>query len=306
MVPLLGTEFVPKGDYSETTLNFQTPVGTSLESTALKAQQVEAIVREFPEVQYTLTEADQTLTVPFYFLANNHLKVIKRGTSETVLTLTTHYTVTGVGDEDGGEVVLTGVATAIGDIITIMRSVPATQLVDYVYNDKFPAQTHEKALDKLTMLIQQLEDINYGALHFEDTEVLSGLLLLAERKGKGLYFDATTGAPAFFDITGMVGPSFSSLTYAASVALTFAAQAKVHELTLGGNITFTASGYTQGREIRINITADGTSRTFTFPSAWKWLCGKPTGIVAGKVGVLSLTCRTGVESGVIAVWAVEG
>ncbi|NDD01445.1 MAG: efflux RND transporter permease subunit, partial [Betaproteobacteria bacterium] len=55
MVPLLGTEFVPKGDYSETTLSFQTPVGTSLESTALKAKQVEAIVREFPEVQYTLT-----------------------------------------------------------------------------------------------------------------------------------------------------------------------------------------------------------------------------------------------------------
>ncbi len=55
MVPLLGTEFVPKGDYSETTLNFQTPVGTSLESTAIKAKQVESIVREFPEVQYTLT-----------------------------------------------------------------------------------------------------------------------------------------------------------------------------------------------------------------------------------------------------------
>jgi HAE1 family hydrophobic/amphiphilic exporter-1 len=55
MVPLLGTEFVPKGDYSETTLNFQTPVGTTLEGTALKATQVEAIVREFPEVQYTLT-----------------------------------------------------------------------------------------------------------------------------------------------------------------------------------------------------------------------------------------------------------
>ena len=55
MVPLLGTEFVPKGDYSEATLAFQTPVGTSLESTALKAKQVEKIVREFPEVEYTLT-----------------------------------------------------------------------------------------------------------------------------------------------------------------------------------------------------------------------------------------------------------
>ena len=55
MVPLLGTEFIPKGDYSETSVSFQTPVGTSLETTALKAKQVEQIVREFPEVQYTLT-----------------------------------------------------------------------------------------------------------------------------------------------------------------------------------------------------------------------------------------------------------
>ena len=54
MVPLLGTEFVPKADFSETTLNFYTPVGSSLEATEAKARQVEAIVREFPEVRYTL------------------------------------------------------------------------------------------------------------------------------------------------------------------------------------------------------------------------------------------------------------
>ena len=54
MVPLLGTEFVPKADYSETSLNFYTPVGSSLEVTEAKARQVEAIVREFPEVRYTL------------------------------------------------------------------------------------------------------------------------------------------------------------------------------------------------------------------------------------------------------------
>ncbi len=55
MVPLLGTEFVPKADFSETSLNFYTPVGSSLEATEAKARQVEAIVREFPEVKYTLT-----------------------------------------------------------------------------------------------------------------------------------------------------------------------------------------------------------------------------------------------------------
>jgi HAE1 family hydrophobic/amphiphilic exporter-1 len=41
MVPLLGTEFVPKADFSETTVNFYTPVGSSLEVTEAKARQVE-------------------------------------------------------------------------------------------------------------------------------------------------------------------------------------------------------------------------------------------------------------------------
>jgi HAE1 family hydrophobic/amphiphilic exporter-1 len=55
MIRLLGTEFVPKADFSETSLKFETPVGTSLEATEAKARQVEAILREFPEVVYTLS-----------------------------------------------------------------------------------------------------------------------------------------------------------------------------------------------------------------------------------------------------------
>ena len=55
MVPLLGTEFVPKADFSETSLNFYTPVGSSLEVTEAKARQVDSILREFPEVRYTVS-----------------------------------------------------------------------------------------------------------------------------------------------------------------------------------------------------------------------------------------------------------
>jgi len=55
MVPLLGTEFVPKSDFSETTLSFYTPVGSSLEVTEARTRQVEAIIREFPQVRYTLS-----------------------------------------------------------------------------------------------------------------------------------------------------------------------------------------------------------------------------------------------------------
>ncbi|MDM0043881.1 efflux RND transporter permease subunit [Variovorax dokdonensis] len=55
MVPLLGTEFVPKADYSETTISFYTPVGSSLEVTEQRARQVETVLREMSEVRYTLT-----------------------------------------------------------------------------------------------------------------------------------------------------------------------------------------------------------------------------------------------------------
>jgi len=55
LVPRLGTEFVPKADYSETTVTFYTPVGSSLATTEARAQQVAAILGEMPEVAYTLS-----------------------------------------------------------------------------------------------------------------------------------------------------------------------------------------------------------------------------------------------------------
>lgn len=48
---LIGSEFVPQADYSETGVTFYTPVGSSLELTETKARQVEAVLREFPEVR---------------------------------------------------------------------------------------------------------------------------------------------------------------------------------------------------------------------------------------------------------------
>jgi len=55
MVRLLGTEFVPQADFSETNVAFYTPQGSSLEATETKARQVSDILRSYPEVQYTVT-----------------------------------------------------------------------------------------------------------------------------------------------------------------------------------------------------------------------------------------------------------
>ena len=55
IIPLLGAEFVPKADFSETLINFYTPVGSSLELTEARAKQADAALRELPEVKYTVT-----------------------------------------------------------------------------------------------------------------------------------------------------------------------------------------------------------------------------------------------------------
>ncbi|TAK97265.1 MAG: efflux RND transporter permease subunit [Aquabacterium sp.] len=55
LMPLMGTEFVPKADYSETFVNFYTPAGTSLEATEARTHDVEALIRNMPEVSYTLS-----------------------------------------------------------------------------------------------------------------------------------------------------------------------------------------------------------------------------------------------------------
>jgi hydrophobic/amphiphilic exporter-1 (mainly G- bacteria), HAE1 family len=63
MAGLVGTEFVPQPDYSETGVTYYTPVGSSLEFTETKARQVEAVLREFPEVRdiYTTINTGQAL-----------------------------------------------------------------------------------------------------------------------------------------------------------------------------------------------------------------------------------------------------
>ena len=55
MVRFLGTEFVPKADFSEASVTFYVPVGSSLQVTEAKAREVENMLRSFPEVRYTLS-----------------------------------------------------------------------------------------------------------------------------------------------------------------------------------------------------------------------------------------------------------
>ena len=95
-------------------------------------------------------------TVGFRFLENSHLQVIRTSSTgvDTTLTLTTDYTVAGAGGSSGSVTLVTALAS--GQQLTVIRNVPFTQDADYVQNDAFPAESHERSLDKLTMQTQQL------------------------------------------------------------------------------------------------------------------------------------------------------
>jgi len=94
-------------------------------------------------------------TVGFRFLDATHLQVVRTSTGgiDTTLALSTDYSVTGAGGSSGAVTLV--VALASGERLTIVRDVPFTQLADYVDNDAFPAESHEGALDLLTMQTQQ-------------------------------------------------------------------------------------------------------------------------------------------------------
>ncbi|QIU92155.1 phage tail fiber protein [Yokenella regensburgei] len=107
-------------------------------------------------IEYNGNGSTQTFAVPFYFILNSDISVTVADPSGNLdeLTYGVDYSASGAGNPDGGTVTL-NTAYASGYTILIYRNPPETQETAYYENGKFPAKSHEKALDKLTMLIQK-------------------------------------------------------------------------------------------------------------------------------------------------------
>lgn len=108
---------------------------------------------------YNGNGATTAFSFPVYFLANEDLRVVVRSTAgtETVQTINTHYSVSGAGNINGGTVTMV-TAPAVGEVLAIVREPAATQTTDYTEGDPFPANSHERGLDKLTMIAQRLKE----------------------------------------------------------------------------------------------------------------------------------------------------
>lgn len=122
-----------------------------------------------PNVSYTATGGQTNFTIPFGFLLNTDLLVTK---NSVALALTTNYTVAGAGVTGGGTLTLTSGATA-GDVVLIRRSTARGRVSAYTTGGALPASSLETDLDRLTMIVQELE-YSLGLINAGTSQVTTG------------------------------------------------------------------------------------------------------------------------------------
>jgi hypothetical protein len=116
-----------------------------------------------PQVQYNGDGSVETFVIPFRYYADAEVIVYleQTGVSEALQTITTHYTLTGDGTKGHGIVNFVTAPTS-SQVVRIFQWLDLKQLTDYVTGGKFPAESHERALDKLCQSIQQVAQRDGG------------------------------------------------------------------------------------------------------------------------------------------------
>lgn len=134
---------------------------------------------------------------------------IKVLVDNSLKTLDSDYTVTGVNSITGGTIEF-ATAPASGVSIALLLSIGYDQLVDYKELQKFPAETHEQALDKgVSLCIQLQEQIDRAVKAPQGETANLELPLTAQRANKYFAFDSN-GAPMAVNAASASGTSVTS------------------------------------------------------------------------------------------------
>lgn len=237
---------------------------------------------------------------PYRFLNQGHLVVVSIDSlgAETVKTITTHYTVSGAGDPAGGSVTML-TAPATGTRLVIYRDTDVTQETDYVSGDPFPAESHETALDKLTMIMQEKTPGAGGATRAiqipigDPTSVITTLPPSIARLDKFLTFDSDGDVTvSSFTVTQILS-LIESAGLAAVQALTAGATVDVDvsvatafTLTPTQNFTLNAPTNPSNGMVRNFVFTQGaTPYTITFDAAYQFPGGIEPALTASASAV---------------------
>ena len=168
--------------------------------------------------------ADSTTTsfaYTFPIHSTSELTVILRAANgtETIQTITTHYSIVDNGSA-GGQVNFVS-APATGNTVVLLRDTNLTQETDYIANDPFPAETHEAALDKITLQQQELqEELDRAIKISRSNDIASSEIAqtAATRAGKLLAFDSSGNLEVSLDASSIATNATAAANSATAAA----------------------------------------------------------------------------------------
>jgi hypothetical protein len=210
------------------------------------------------KTSYTGNGATTVFPVPFPFMREDDIKaLLRQDGAETQLLPGTHFSVSGEGSPSGGSLTMVE-PPPTGTVLVLYRSPAIVQEVDYVENAAFPAETHEAALDLLTMICQALDEKIGRAVLYpvstpqEDIRDSSAFLTACE-SARAQTLAAETQASA----------SAAQAQEQAALAGGYAAQAQA---SVGG-VRVSASDTTPGNLTAKLAAGDGLAETLLSPGA---------------------------------------
>lgn len=160
-------------------------------------------------IQFTATGGETSFVYDFPIFDEDHLVVLRQDDAAAdpdTMVITTGYTVTGVGAEAGGTIVLVTPASATADeIYTLFRDVPEERVTDFTQAGAFNAATVNRELDLVAMIEQQLRrDIDRSARMGEFDQGAASGMILPEKTTRASNFAAWDAAGDFIAAAGGV------------------------------------------------------------------------------------------------------
>lgn len=188
-----------------------------------------------PRDQYTASGSQDTFTYNFEIFDEADIDVYLDGTLKTI---TTHYTVTGVGNANGGTVVFTSNPTA-DVIVTLARTVAPERTVDYQASGSFSSSVVNVDFDRIWAVIQeQQEELNRTVQRPITSTSTATLDLPDPSANKALVWNA--GATALENST--YDPDAAQTASAAAQAAAEAAQSAAETAQTGAETAETNAG----------------------------------------------------------------
>lgn len=237
-----------------------------------------------------VTTSFGTSPVVFFDTSDLVVSVVTDSTgAETTLTENTHYTVSG-GAGTTGTVDLSGGTSAHGALATgttlvILRVMPLTQADDFVNNDINDAEVLEDALDKLTMIDQQIDENVGRSLKVSAPETEQDDIVVTGKAG--YYLRRNTGGTAFELAVGTVNTD--SFTQSGTGATARSVTSKLGEIVSVKDFGATGDGVTDDTSAIIACLDAAAGREVYFPPGIYLITSPLSGTTAADICIAGAT-----------------